>query len=290
MPVSRWKGGIVCLAFLLANQGRAAERGNPAEQAGALPAVIAGAEEAAAGSPWLISSMSESVQVPDGATLELVHQWGDVRIEASDTDRIHVTAMAQYHRDDPRAPSIRFSGEGTRRELRIAFADLEIADDPSWRKRRIDVGLLVPYGLDLDLRTDSGRIEVKKSSATSRLASDRGDIVYDGAGSITARTERGSLRALLRRTGGGRSADLSSLTGDLWLILLEGARADITLETRGTVTTDDSVTIERPSGSPLKKGRIRVGEGGTAIRMTSHSGGIRLQRLIVPEADESPRD
>ncbi len=234
-------------------------------------------------SAWLLNSLSDSVVLEDGVTLRFEHPWGDVRIEASTTDRLQVTALAQYHRDDPRTPSIRFTDSGTAGELAVEFADADVSEHEVWARRRIDVGLLVPSGVEIDVETGRGLIEVKKLDAPSRLISDRGDIVYDGTGSVFARTERGLMRVLLRTTGNDRSADLSTLTGDISCILLEGAGADVTLETRGPVTTDYSVEIDRLPGSPLKKGRIRVGEGGTAITLTSHSGGVRLQGLIAPE-------
>jgi hypothetical protein len=234
---------------------------------------------------WLLNSLSESFTVADGATLRFEHPWGDVRVEASQTDRVHVTALSQYHRDDPRVPSIRFSEGGTTGELAVAFVEGDVAEQEAWADRRIDVGLLVPSGVAIDVETDRGLIEVKKIEARSRLTSDSGDIVYDGAGSLEARTERGSMRVLLRRTGDDRSAALSTLTGDIWCIFLEGAGADVTLETRGPVTTDYSVEIDRQPGSPLKKGRVRIGEGGSAVTLVSHSGGVRLQGLIVPEGE-----
>ena len=259
------------------------------EPAGAPPVVPAAGQADLAkeeSSAWILHSLSDSFAIPVGGTLRFEHLLGDVRVEAEETDRVHVTAIAQHHRDDPRAPAIRVTGEGPDRILTIEFAATDGSADPSWAKRRIDVGLLVPRGLDLGVRTDRGRIEVKKSEGRSRLTSDRGDIVYEGSGSVIARTERGSLRTLLSRTGEGRTAELSSLTGDIWCTLLEGAHAQVTLETRGTVTTDYSVEIERQSGSPLKKGKIRLGEGGTEIRLQSHSGGIRVQSVIVPEGRE----
>lgn len=253
-----------------------------------VPSGQTSADEGAAeieSSDWLLNSLSESFEVAEGVTLRVEHPWGDVRVEAGTSDRLHVTALAQYHRDDPRAPSIRLSEGDSGPELVVEFAFGEIAEDPAWPKRRIDLGLLVPPGVAIDVRTDRGLIEVKKIEARSRLVSDRGDIVYDGTGSIDARSERGAVRALLRRTGGGRSAEISTLTGDIRCILLEGATADVTLETRGPVTTDYSLEIDRERGSPLKKGRIRLGEGGTPITLTSHSGGVRLQSLIAPEDD-----
>jgi len=284
MRRSKW--GAVALTFGLACPVAAQES---AGQVAVGPESPSGEATEVDSSAWLINSLSDSFTVAEGATLRFAHTWGDVRVEAGETDRIHVTALAQYHRDDPRVPSIRVSDGDAAGRLVVEFAHLEIAEDEAWAKRRIDVGLLVPLGLEIDIETDRGVIEVKKLEAPGRLASDRGDIVYDGTGSVSARTERGSLRALLRQTGEGRSADLSTLTGDIWCILLEGAQADVTLETRGTVTTDYSVELDREAGSPLKKGRIRIGEGGAAITLTSHSGGVRLQSLIVPEEGDPLR-
>ncbi len=151
--------------------------------------------------------------------------------------------------------------------LRVAFEDGNgDRDEPeAWAARRIDVGLLVPVGVAIDIETSRGLIEVKKLDAGSRLTSVHGDIVYDGSGPLEAHTERGGMRVLLRRTGSDQPAALSTLTGDIWLILLEGAGAEVTLETRGPVTTDYSVEIDREPGSPLKQGRIRVGDGGSAV-------------------------
>ena len=288
--MSRIRWGAIALALglmcLLSSPVANARQGATEQQQPSPEAVGVGVPEEES-SPWLLNALSDSFEVQGGATLRFEHTWGDVRVEATETDRVQVTALAQYHRDDPRAPAVRVSQADGTHQLVIDFAHLEIAENEAWEKRRIDVGLLVPLGLEIEVRTDRGLIEVKKMEAVSRLVSDKGDIVYKGSGSLSARTERGSLTAQLLRTGDGRTVDLSTLTGDIRCILLEGARAEITLETRGIVATDHSVEIDREAGSPLKIGRIRIGEGGTAISLTSHSGGVRLQSLIVPEAGDA---
>ncbi|MEM8964350.1 MAG: hypothetical protein AAGD38_22885 [Acidobacteriota bacterium] len=234
---------------------------------------------------WLLTSLSEAVDAEAMPTLRLDHPWGDVRVEATDTDRIHVTAIAQSHRDDPRKPSIRWVPG----EVMVGFAELELVEDEAWAPRRIDIGLLVPQDLEIEIVTRAGAIEAKKATAPLRVSSTEGDIVYNGSGPISAHSERGAVRAMLRRTGADLDVELSTLTGDVWCILLEGARAQIALETRGPVTTDFSVEIERATGSPLKHGTIQLGEAGSAttssIILKSYSGGIRVQNLIVPEGD-----
>lgn len=232
---------------------------------------------------WLLETIQDAFEVAEGDVLHFRHDWGDVRIEAAETDRIHVTAIAQHHRDDPRAPMIRLVPGEKEHQLVVEFAHLAIAENEAWPKRRIDVGLTVPEGLELDVETSDGLIELDRARTMARLVSDRGDISYKGIASVFAHSERGKVVAMLYETGAGRRADLSTLTGDIRCILLEGARANVTLETRGTVTTDYSVEIEREPGSPLKRGRIRLGNDGTTIVLESQNGGIRLQAIIVPE-------
>lgn len=231
---------------------------------------------------WLLVSLKDRFELAEG-TLRVRHPWGEVRVEASDTDRVHVTAVAQHHRDDPRKPAVRFAGGEDGGDLFVAFAEMDLPEEEEWANRRIDVGLLVPKGVAVEIETDGDRVEVEKFERPARVLTRGGDLVYEGEGDLVADTERGSQRVLLSRTRDGRSVRLSSLTGDLWVMLLEGARANGEVETRGPITTDFSIEIEREVGAALKHGRFSVGDGGTKLELTSYSGGIRLQAVIVPE-------
>lgn len=237
---------------------------------------------------WLLNTLKEALVVADGDVLSLRHTLGDVRIKTAETDRIQVTAIAQYNKDDPRVPSIRFTklaedSVTSTHQLVIDFAFLEIAEQDAWDGRRIDVGLLVPKGLQLQIETEDGLIEAKDIEAKSDFKSVRGDVIYEGINDLKAYSKRGSIRAHLHKTGKPHIVELATLTGDVRCILLEGANADVELSTRGPITTDYTMEVDRKAGSPLKLGRVRVGEHGSKVRLESHSGGIRLQGLIVPE-------
>lgn len=247
------------------------------------------AQDSAAGEPeWLLNTLKDSLTVAPGDTLTLDHPLGDVRVKTAETDRVQVTAIAQYHTDDPRVPTMRFvpgsADKGASEHgLKVEFPHMEIAEQEGWSKRRIDVGLLVPKGLRMKITTADGMIEMKAMEAAVELKSVRGEIIYEGKGDVTAHSDRGAVRAHLGKTGPKLSVDLSTLTGDVWVILLEGASAQVELSTRGPVTTDYSIELDRKSGSLLKQGRAKFGKKGTQIQLKSHSGGIRLQGLIAPE-------
>ena len=241
-------------------------------------------------SDWLLVTLKDSFSVAEGGRLVFEHLRGDVRVKTAETDRVQVTALAQHHAEDPRKPAIRADAidsgslQGSLR-LSIDFAKLEIAEREAWAKRRIDVGLLIPKGLEVEIETADGLIDVADAMAPARLTSLGGEISYKGSGSLTARSERGAVDVLIRQTGADQKLHLSSLTGDLSCTFLEGAEAQVSLSTRGPVTTDYSVTLERETGSPLKQGAVQIGSGGgSAVKLESHSGGIRLRALIASES------
>ncbi len=267
-----WQGASVVLAMALLSTLPAVAQGEPAP------------EEA----EWLLNTMKEALTVADGDVLSLQHVLGDVRIKTADTDQVQVTAIAQYRADDPRLPKIRFvdgqaGGEGTHHRLEVDFLALEIAENEAWSKRRIDVGLLVPKGLELEIVTGRGLIEAKKIEARAKLESDRGDITYDGSGDLEAHSEQGSVHAQFSSTGAPHRVALSTLKSDIRCIFRHGASAQVEISTRGPLTTDYSVELDDAVSLPLKKGRVVIGDGGSKIRLESHSGGIRLQGLLPPE-------
>jgi len=237
---------------------------------------------------WLLNTLKEAQLASSGDVLRLKHFHGDVRIKTANTDRVQVTAIAQYRSDDPRKPSIRFVQEksGTNHSihrLMVDFAFLEIAENESWSKRRIDVGLLIPEGLRIEIETSDGLIEAKKMTVDADLKTERGEISYEGIGDLKAHSKRGLIVARLNETGDSHSIALSTLTGDIRCIFLEGANASVEATTRGPLTTDYSIEIKPHKGSPLKQGLVQIGKGGSKVRLESHSGGVRLQGLIVPE-------
>jgi len=238
-------------------------------------------------SSWTFNTLKDSYKVSKGDIFIFNHFKGDVRIKTADTEHVQVTAIAQFHEKDPRKPNIKFTSKifdsSNKHDLSIDFDYLEIAEQQAWSKRRIDVGILVPKDLNLMINTGDGIIEVKNIEASSNLKSIKGEIYYKGIGDLIAYSERGKVTAQFKKTKKSHQVDLSSLTGDIQLILLEGANAQISTETRGPITTDFTVKINREKNSPFKKGMTKIGKGYSKIFLKSHSGGIRLQGLTISE-------
>ncbi len=237
---------------------------------------------------WLLNTLKDTQIVGQGDVLNFKHYFGDVRVKAEDTDRIQITAIAQYHKDDPRVPKIRIDTSSQKKstkqhKLSIEFPYYELVEKAGWENRRIDVGIVVPQGMLVNVETKKGLIEVKQAEAAYELTSISGEIIYEGTGDVTAHSERGNIFFKSVKTAKNHQISLSTLTGDIRLVLREGANAAIDLITRGPMTSDYSTKIVRKTGSPLKHGSIQVGGSGSDIELKSHSGGIRVQVINTEE-------
>lgn len=170
----------------------------------------------------------------------------------------------------------------------VDFADSDSSGDAepdgTWRRRRIDVGIQMPKGLDLVVRTGSGKIEVEGVKGSMELFTDTGDVVAKvETGGFDAKSRRGSIRTKVMSTESDEPILLQSVNGSVRVLLLEGASARVTVESSHLISTDYSVEIDREPGKRLKKGRAVIGEGRRTIHLSTVNGQARLSNLIAPE-------
>ena len=248
-----------------------------------LAANVAVASEDPAAAAWSIETRQHTYALDDIALLELDQSVGDICIEGADSDSVVVTMISQRHQDDPREPQVLEVRDDAELKLTIGFVASELVEHDEWKKRRIDVGINVPTGLALSVKTDDGRIELKKLNAAAKLTTQTGEIQFDGAGALEARSQRGAISALVRSTQSDEPLTVHSVSGEVVVKLLEGASATVELETKGLMISDYSTEIERNRGSRRKVGRAVIGDGRRKIRISSENGSTRLGNVIVEE-------
>jgi hypothetical protein len=239
---------------------------------------------------WSIERLRASHPVAADAEIRVVNAWGEVRLRGGEGNEAVVSSFAQRHREDPRVPDVHIEETPTGLAIEVRFSDLrEIAERPEWEKRRLDLGLFVPAGVTVSIRTEDDLIEVQDLAGRAELATDGGAIRFRGSGGLAARSESGSVFAQFRRSGWPLPAEIETRTGSIRAEFLEGAAATVEIETRGWITSDYSVAIERAAGSRAKRGVATVGAGGQTLRLVSYSGAVTLLAVIVPEgASEAP--
>lgn len=237
-------------------------------------------------SDWQLERKELSYPAGELHSLRLVNDFGDIRLRAGEGPDILISALVQRHADDPRDLNPKIANSNGTLSVEVRFDDsLEAPIDPSWPSRRIDVGVFVPATVAATLTTGSGLIELRDLVATAELETASGAIDVETLGGLTARTQSGNIRAQLQRSNWPQPASLESATGNLRVELLRGAKASVVLETRGAITTDYSLVIERAEDSLFKRGQSEIGGGGQHLSLVSNRGAIRLMAVIVPEED-----
>jgi hypothetical protein len=242
-------------------------------------------------SDWQFDREKVSHEVEATGQVRVVNPWGSVTVHAGEGERVDVSIVGQRHREDPRATEVTIEETPTGLAVEPRFADnLEVAELLEWQARRIDIGVFVPRGVTVSVTTTDGAIEVEDLEGPATLESAAGDITYRGFGSLRAKSDTGQVFAQLRRSDWEEPCDIETRTGDIRAELLEGAAARVEVETRGWITTDYSLAIERRPGQRLKRGTATVGAGGQLLRLTSYSGGVKLLAVIVPESAVHPEE
>jgi len=235
-------------------------------------------------SNWSIEQERTEHEIEASDEVQIVNPWGAVNLRAGDGEKVVVSTVNQRHREDPRESNVYVQEIPSGLIIRIGFDDPPGVEERSeWQARRVDVGVFVPEGLAVSIRTTDNEIEVRNLVGRADLESTTGDITFRGGGGLRARSDSGSIFAQFHRSDWPLPVEIETRSGDIRAELLEGAAATAHVETRGRITTDFSIAIDRAAGSRLKNARATIGAGGQTLRLASHSGAVRLLTLIVPE-------
>lgn len=247
--------------------------------------VLGGAGSSVDPAAWRTEQSRSAWPVEPATKLRIVNLLGNVVLRVSEGSEVVVSSVAQSHQEDPSTPEVKTSKGPDGLTLEVGFSPPPGGGEPrpEWSRRRVDLGVVVPKALAVSIRTGEGTIEVKGLAGTADLETVTGEINYRGTGGLQARSASGEIFAQLRASGWPDPVEITTANGDIRAQLLEGAAAKVEIETRGPITTDYSIAIERQAGQRLKTGRATVGPGGQAVRLKSHSGAVRLDAVIVAE-------
>lgn len=263
--------------------------------AGALMAPIAAQEPSL--EDWTIGQHRWEGEIASGSGVEIVNPFGDVRVRSTgqdgDAGGVYLVAAIQHHNDDPRRPdfAVDETADGLRLAVRFAesvdgeaagSADGQAEIPAAWRKRRVDVTVYLPPLARMRAETEKGLIEVKGLRGFVAARTDSGDIEIKAVENLDARTRHGDVKVQFRRTGWSGASHIETLAGSIWVELPRGADAAVDLETRGQITTDYSIEIDRDAGGLLKRGRARIGAADQRLTLKSNRGIIKLLESFVP--------
>ncbi len=235
---------------------------------------------------WVIERQEWSEVVAEGQAVSVTNRFGDVRLRGIDEARFSGLGMVQHHALDPRQAAIVISrdADGVHLEVRWNDGDQLPQEAPeAWRKRRVDLTVYVPAAAALQLQTLDGTIWAEDLQGDVEVESKTGDVEIKTRGSLRGGTDHGKLWTTFVGAGWARPAQLETVTGEIQVQLPRQTRVRALLETRGDITTDYSIRIEKEPGSGLKKGEAVIGKDGPELHLRSGRGALKLLESERPD-------
>jgi hypothetical protein len=236
----------------------------------------------AASGDWTIEKFQWSGDASSTTPLEIVNQHGDVRTRSSGIDEIEVLANIQRMANDPFIAVVKIHDEASPVKIAVEWKLREDAvagaATDEMTRRRVDVTVILPRLAPLRVETSDGLIEAKGHGAAVTAESVSGEIRLSTEGTVTARTDRGAIDAVLTGVEWDVPAIFTTGTGDITVWLPAEAEATVEAETQGVISTDYSIDILRAEPDDRKVASATIGGGGSKIQIQTIRGQIRLFR------------
>jgi len=133
----------------------------------------------------------------------------------------------------------------------------------------------VPAGVELDVVTVNGAVDVERVQGAVDAVTVNGDITIETEGAASATTVNGSIEARVGELT--HDTEFESVNGGITLWLPAGVSADVDATTvNGNIETDFPITIKGRWGPRSASGEI--GGGGVNLEITTVNGSIKILR------------
>jgi len=251
------------------------------------PAILA-AQDRQSDRTWTLSE-----RVPAGQWIRVRNLNGDLRVRASNTDKVEITATKSWRRGDPKDVRIETKKSSDGSILVCAFwtEDATCSEtsyqsnshNDGWRRGRdndvaVDFEIRVPKGVKVGVFGVNGGVSVEGASSEVRAGTVNGSVdAISMSGPVQASTVNGSVHATMGRFDGDEDLTYSTVNGTVVAEFTGDVDADIDLSTvNGRFQTDWPVTISgRIDPRRLK---ATLGKGGRRIRMSTVNGNVELRK------------
>src|SRR5438270_4132489 len=186
------------------------------------PALL-GAQERQTDRTWTLSE-----QVPAGQWIRVRSLNGDLRVRASTSDKVEITATKSWRRGDPKDVRIETKKSSDGSILVCAFWTEDATCSESsyssnshndgWRRRdndvAVDFDIRVPKGVKVGVWGVNGGVSVDGASSEVRAGSVNGSVdAVSLGGPVQASTVNGSVHATMGRFDGDQDLTYSTVNG-----------------------------------------------------------------------------
>jgi len=229
---------------------------------------------------WLSEPFSWHGEVAPGAPITLVNEHGDLRVRGKPSEELEIVGYLQHHVDDGRKIAVEPVPSEGGWTLEVTMGSTPGEDVPAdWSRRRVDLTVYVPWTSPLTVRTSDGVLEALDLRAPLVVETDSGELLAGGDGELTVKSRSGSVRVVLQEPDWSSTATIETFSGPVSVWARPDADAELTLETRGTLTTDFSLEVQRLDPS-LRRAHAKLGKGTGSVRVTTYQGPLAFREIV----------
>jgi DUF4097 and DUF4098 domain-containing protein YvlB len=243
-----------------------------------VPAMVMVCALAVAAVPgWAISKeFNQSYPLQAGGTFELQNVNGTVEVQGWDRDvvEVHAVKTAKLRESDLERVSIEVNASAGNVAIATRYPQNEGVEVA------VEYTIHVPHGAKVEhLGTVNGTLLIAGVDEVEELRTVNGNIeVYGADSTVRARTTNGNVRLELSHVHGVSGTIAETTNGSVLLALPADSQAD--LEARclnGNFLSE--LPVEMRSSLKPREMHGRLGQGGTAIKLHTVNGGIRVIAL-----------
>jgi hypothetical protein len=235
-------------------------------------------------------AFSFNERIPSGEWVRVRNVNGEIRVSASSSDRVEITATKRWRRGDPKDVRIESRKTGNGGVLVCAFwtenatcSESGYSSHDEGRNRRnndvaVDFEVRVPKGVKVGVSSVNGQVSVEGATDEVVASTVNGGVnATSSGGPVTGNTVNGSVHARMGKLTGDEDLSFSSVNGSVVAEFGTDIDANIELSTvNGRFQTDWPVTITgRVDPRHL---RATLGKGGRRIRLSTVNGNVELRK------------
>ena len=248
--------------------------------AGALHPVPASAQQAT--DDFRIERTVQMLGVKPGQTLHMSNAFGDVRLRyGGDSGDLELLGALQQFAHEGEPLQVRHAQEGDILRVVVDYADGDgqrIAQRQPGQKRRADLAVLVPQGVDVDVETADGLIELRGLRSNARARSIDGNIqLRQIQGDLDLETRNGRILAPLRPEPRANPQRFATSRGFIRVLLNEDGDYATRVHGEGLISTEFPLRFARGDDGE-RLATSTYGKGTTPVEIFVGDGELQLDR------------
>lgn len=276
---------ITAFIFVGALATLAGGRGNAAYQVSFLEPQVTDLATPQKGADEVREEFHQTYQLSPNGRISLENLNGSVRITVWDQNEVKVDAVKKaYRRERLDEAKIQINSTGDSVRIRTDYPDRnQTFTDDEYRRYNnpaiVEYSLTVPRGARLDsIELINGSLDLDGTEGDVKASSINGYVKARSlSGDVRLSTINGGLEATLTRLDGAKLVNLSSVNGNVTIIIPSDANAQVRAGTvHGGITNDFGLPVVHGEyvGHELNG---QIGNGGTRIKLANVNGRITIR-------------